>query len=957
MQHKTEPSQTCEHEGLLDEIVTGYLRAVGAGETPNRHELLARHPELAAELNEFFADQDRLTQLAAPLRRAAQAARLDGPLNVLTDGLAPGLLGDFRLLREVGRGGMGIVYEAEQVSLGRRVALKVLPLAATMDPRHLQRFHNEAPAAASLEHGHIVPVHGVGCERGVHYYAMKFIDGRTLAEWIAQRRAGAAAPGAAAPTTACSPAPEAAVATQPVAEGQTSGAALDAAYCRQVAQWGVQAAEALEHAHALGIVHRDIKPGNLMVDGQGKVWVTDFGLARTSVETGLTMTGDVVGTLRYMSPEQALAKHGLVDHRTDVYSLGATLYELLTLRPVFASRDRQELLKQVAFEEPVAPRKVDRAIPAELETIVLKALEKNSADRYATAQELADDLGRFLDDRPIKARRPSLRQVAVKWARRHKPTVAAAVVVLLVVLLAGGASLWWTQAQQVAREQAAGADLQEAEIFQQQERWSEALLAIERAEGRLSGTRPEYLWSKIERLRREVSIVSRLQEASLTASTVSDGLLDFAGSDSAYSAVWADLGIDLTALAPETAAEFIRTSALRARLIAALDHWAYVKDQLRAGSGGPLRAVARLTDDDPWRQHLRDPKVRVDRKALKELAAKTNVLERSAADVVLLAELLIRAKEVTTGLQLLRRAQQQHPDDFWTNYWLAYHLWIGEGIDPRDSAGFFRAALALRPKSPAVCINLATALHGQGNLAEAEAACRRAIDLKPDYAEAYNDLGVSLKDQRKLQDAEKAFRRAIALKPELAQAQHNLGVICASRGDTVAAEISYRKAIALKPAAVWAYLSLGTFLHQQKRSADAEKVFRQALTYQHSASAARHLQSVLRGTKDRNQKGFWADIHHGLGICLLEQKKCQGAEQEFTKALALKPDEIGFFMSLGLALRDQGKLDAAIASYQKVIKLKPDFPEVYTDLGIVLGMQGEAEQGKGCLPQRNRAQP
>ena len=180
-------------------------------------------------------------------------------------------------------------------------------------------------------------------------------------------------------------------------------------YFRKVAELGVQAAEALDHAHQLGIVHRDIKPANLLLDGRGNLWVTDFGLAHMQHgEANLTVTGQALGTPRYMSPEQALAKRVPIDHRTDVYSLGATLYELLTLRPAFPSEDRQELLRQIAFEDPARPRRLERAIPAELEIIVLKAMEKRPQDRYATAQELADDLRRWLLDQPIRARRPSL---------------------------------------------------------------------------------------------------------------------------------------------------------------------------------------------------------------------------------------------------------------------------------------------------------------------------------------------------------------------------------------------------------------------------------------------------------------------------------------------------------------------------------------------------------------------
>jgi WD40 repeat protein len=201
-----------------------------------------------------------------------------------------------------------------------------------------------------------------------------------------------------------------------------------------VAHLGVQAAEALEHAHAKGILHRDIKPANLLIDVSGNLWITDFGLARMVSEAGLTMTGDLLGTLRYMSPEQALAKRVPVDHRTDIYSLGVTLYELLTLRPAYAGQDRQEVMQQIAFEEPRLPRRWNKAIPVELETIVRKAISKNPAERYATAQELADDLRRFLDDKPIRAKKPTLLDWTRKWARRHPGVVATGIAGLIVAV-------------------------------------------------------------------------------------------------------------------------------------------------------------------------------------------------------------------------------------------------------------------------------------------------------------------------------------------------------------------------------------------------------------------------------------------------------------------------------------------------------------------------------------------
>jgi serine/threonine protein kinase len=342
------------------------------------------------------------------------------------------------------------------------VALKVLPFAAALDAKHLQRFKNEALAAAHLHHTNIVPVINVGCERGVHYYAMQYIEGQTLAALIRDLRrqlglesdgparpAGSAGDGGAylcttltagygaGPASAHSPAPLAAPSSgadtaRPLSSEQSN---RDTSFFRSVARLGVQAAEALEHAHQLGVIHRDIKPANLLVDLHGKLWVTDFGLAHCQSQVGLTMSGDLVGTLRYMSPEQALAQRVLVDHRTDIYSLGITLYELVALEPAFSGRDRQELLRQIAFEEPRPLRRLNGKVPVELETIVLKAMEKNPGERYATAQELADDLERFLNDEPVRAQRPTLWQRTRKWARRHKPVVVTAGVATTVLLM------------------------------------------------------------------------------------------------------------------------------------------------------------------------------------------------------------------------------------------------------------------------------------------------------------------------------------------------------------------------------------------------------------------------------------------------------------------------------------------------------------------------------------------
>jgi serine/threonine protein kinase/WD40 repeat protein len=453
--------------GLAEEFAERFRR----GERPALTEYADRYPELADQIRDLFP-------ALVVMERFGSVGGATGSIAWLATADAPRQLGDFQVLREVGRGGMGIVYEALQESLGRHVALKVLPYQRLSHENQSERFRREARAAARLHHTNIVPVFGVGEVEGVHYYAMQFIHGQSLDDVLQELRRLRGPDGtspvvdgrprlvpastlAEGPRTGRFPDPHPGPTDR---RGDRSPQAADSAgfastavggpepgghsdlkslsgsqYFRGVARIGVQVAGALGYAHQQGVLHRDIKPSNLLLDAQGTAWITDFGLAKAAETDGLTIQGDVVGTLRYMAPERF---RGESDPRGDIYSLGLTLYELVTLRPAFAASKRSGLIERIQHEEPPRPRKLDPQVPRNLETIVLKAIAKEPARRYPTADAMADDLRRFLDGRTITARRSSPPEQLWWWCRRN-PAVAGllALVTTLLVTIAVGASL------------------------------------------------------------------------------------------------------------------------------------------------------------------------------------------------------------------------------------------------------------------------------------------------------------------------------------------------------------------------------------------------------------------------------------------------------------------------------------------------------------------------------------
>jgi serine/threonine-protein kinase len=649
--------------------------------------------------------------------------------DVLRQPAAAGCCGEYELLAEIARGGMGVVYQARHSRLGRVVALKMILAGQLASPAEVQRFRVEAQAAAALDHPNIVPLYEVGEHRGQPFFTMKLIEGSSLAQQLAR-----------------------------FTQDQRAAARL----LERVGR-------AVHHAHQRGVLHRDLKPANILIDGHGEPHVTDFGLAkRVAAGSSLTQTGAIVGTPSYMPPEQARAAKGLTT-AIDVYSLGAILYELLTGQPPFRASTPLDTILQVLEREPARPRQLAPGIDGDLETVCLKCLEKDPAKRYASAEALAEDLGHFLAGEPIRARPMGSAERLWRWCRR-KPAAAALVAsALALVGLAIGGGLWLERQRAERREetarqegrawQAVDAALEKATALQRQGRWSEARAALEGAQSLLGASAPEDLVERLRQARADADMVAELEEIRLRRS---DGRKSQETAslvpEQTYADAFRNYGIPLMTLEPAVAAARIRSSAIRETLVAFLHDWLHwVSDDNRAR----LRDVLDRADDDVWRHSFREALVGKDAEKLNALAHAPEAPDQPPVVLSGLGGAMLADKYKHDALALLQEAQRRHPGDFWINYLLG-QLWCTER--PQEAVRYFRVAVAIRPTSDQAYMMLGRALHDTGDAEGAIAAFRQAVAFNLNHAVA-KDLARALAPRGRLEEARAAWEKFLARDP------------------------------------------------------------------------------------------------------------------------------------------------------------------------------------------------
>ena len=854
----------------------------------------------------------------------------------------------FRVVRPHAKGGLGEVFVALDTELNREVALKEIQDRHADDHDCRARFLMEAEITGSLEHPGIVPIYGLGTYAdGRPFYAMRFIHGDSLKEAIESfHRADVA--------------------------GRDPG--KRSLKLRHLLGRFIDVCQAIEYAHDRGVLHRDLKPGNIMLGKYGETLVVDWGLAKaagkfrepgelatakeertvrppSASDVKETVPGHAFGTGPFMSPEQAAGDVKSIGPASDVYSLGATLYTLLTGKPSVEGIDREEIKAKVLRGDISRPRQVKAAVPAALESICTKAMALKPANRYASPKVLANDIELWLGDEPVSTYREPATVRARRWARKHKSLVSGMAASLLVGLIALSAAAVWYQIQQAeeAQKQASAEEkvrngLDQArktrdelhailkkpggvhELLNQPARWQAKIDSAradwKRAEDHADVTGDPQWTKQVKVLDQELvrdladyELAQRLEKIHLNKATLIDGKFDTDRAKKQYAAEFADEGLTPMPERQEEVALLIQQSAIKDQLVAALDDWGILEPARL-----PVLTVARLADPDPWRDKVRNPDLWKNKQAIENLArdaqADKEILARLSPQMLAMV-----SKSLPNGQtkeSWLRSAQSLHPTDFWIAIELA-HL-FGENKNPFESEKYYRVALAIRPNTYAVYNNIGVALADQGDLPAAVTAYLQAIQIDPDSAIAWANLGGAHLRRMEPEAAVRAYNRAIAIDPNNTVAWTGLGNALLEQNETVAAVASHEKALAINPNFTEAWYNLGVLRGRQENPRGAVDAYKKVIAFDPDVAMA------------------WTNLGR---IYLVHDKDVPAAINALTRAVEIDSKLGPAWAILGDAFWKQSRLSAAIESYEKALAIDPKNVMAWSNLGRVLSENKE----------------
>jgi tetratricopeptide (TPR) repeat protein len=851
------------------------------------------------------------------------------PAGAATEG--PGtMLGPYKLLEQIGEGGFGVVFMAEQQQpVRRKVALK--DLKPGMDSKQvIARFEAERQALALMDHANIARVlDGGETATGRPFFVMDLVKGVPITHYCDQNQ--------------LTP--------------------------RQRLELFVQVCQAVQHAHQKGIIHRDVKPSNVLIsrhDGTPVVKVIDFGIAKAlgqqlTDKTLFTNFAQMIGTPLYMSPEQAGMSDLDVDTRSDIYSLGVLLYELLTGTTPFD----QKRFKEVGFdemrriireEEPPKPstristlgqaattvstnrksdpRQLSRLFRGELDWIVMKALEKDRNRRYETVSAFAADVQRYLHDEPVHACPPSAWYRFGKFARRNRAALLAlaAALTLLVVV---GAGIWSWQHQETLRraENEFHSELTRRNVKSWLEQlpelhrralWKQAETLLDQADQQLGPDGDGPLRERLAQARRDTAFIKRLDEVRLETSVMVEGKLNTAGASAKYLDAFLKHELDILQGELADLAKRLNASPVRDYLLAALDDWAMLE-------GADLKRILAVTAEATgleWRRRL--PHAWDDGKKLAEFFDAVPRSQRTPAIIHGVGSRLYDLGE--DGVSRLDEGLRQYPADFWLHFALGT-MGGKKRVDARIGAN--RAALALRPGTPAVLMNLGAALHDKKEYDAAIAAYLEADRLDSNNARFHYNIGQALQHKREYAAVAARFQEAIRLDPKLSWPHRGLGDVLLAKKQYDAAVAEYRKAMRLDPKDAGPHRGLGSVLLARKKYEAAIAEFKEAIRL--------------------NPK--FALPHNNLGTVLWDKKEYQAAIAEFKEAIRLDPYDAGPHINLGKVLTDKKEYEAAIAELKEAIRLDPQEPWAHINMSYALLEKNEHEAAIAELKEAIRLDP
>jgi serine/threonine-protein kinase len=875
----------------------------------------------------------------------------------------PSGVGKYQILGELGRGGLGIVLKARDLDLGRDTAMKVLLHRRGRSSQVLQRFVEEAQVAGQLQHPSIVPVYEMGLLPDASpFFTMKLVNGRTLAALMQHR-------------------------------GDTPDDRL------RLLQVFEQVCQAMAYAHSRGVIHRDLKPANVMVGAFGEVQVMDWGLSKVLVETahpveprpapteihgvetirsldakGESLPGTVIGTPAYMPPEQARGHVALMDKRSDVFSLGAILAEILTGEPPYgsATAEQSRRLASDAALEPTWRRLEASGADAALVRLSKACLSPSPDDRPQDAGKVADELRAHFVSVEERARvaelareRALARAASERKARRLTVALAGLILMSLVV---GGSSYALIERDRWGREEATARAvdeaIQESTLLLGQARsapaeevakWSEAMQAARRAatlaatadgnsamRARVAGLLEELRRGE-ERARKarqqsqtDREMVERLEEIRL--SRADPASTDWRKQDEAYYAAFKAYGIDSSSASLEAAAERIRGSQIRAELIVALDEWVQARmsiEGLASEDWRKLSQIAAAADPDPWRVRLREL-AHTDRfDELRAMASDPSVSSLPASSACLLALWLDSTRDRSVAIQVCRAGVERHPQDFWLNIMLGTWLLQAKEADPKASSRYFTAAVALRPTASRAWNCLGCALDRLKDSGGAITAYRQALQLDPDSYHALNNLGGALVVQGDLDAAVPILKKAIEVGPDFVEARMNIGRALEKQGKLAEAVDCYQNVLRIDPQQTGALISLAQILEKQGQTEGVIQAYRDYL---------------------KQQPGN-ARVHLALGILLARKQKLELAIPEMKEAIRLRPDLAESHANLGTALLAAGDAKGSAAALREAIRLDPTFAQAYSNLSAAYERLGEPSSALAACREAVRIRP